>query len=131
MALHGRWRGCWVQTHWGRQSMRVTLRLGEGRIEGEGDDIIGPFTFCGHYDMQGRVSMIKQYIGRHQVLYEGAYDGEGTIFGMWTISPLWQGPFALRLEGADGPDGIEQEIKQIVPTTQQVVCRGRAMGPVE
>jgi hypothetical protein len=131
MALQGRWRGYWVQTFWGRQPMRLTLRLSEGLIEGEGDDIVGAFTFRGQYDTQGRVSMLKQYIGRHQVLYEGAYDGEGTISGTWTIPPLWRGPFALRLEAADSAEGIEREITQLVPTAQQAVRLGRAMEPVE
>jgi hypothetical protein len=81
--------------------MHLVLRMGEGRIEGEGDDCIGPFTFGGHYDEQGHVVMVKQYIGRHQVLYEGSYDGEGTIFGHWSIGPLWTGPFALKFEAEE------------------------------
>lgn len=115
MAIQCRWRGYWEQGVWGRQPMRLALRLSEGDIEGEGDDIIGRFTFQGRYDVQGRVSMIKQYIGRHQVLYEGAYDGEGTIFGTWFISHLWQGPFAIVLEAADGQAAAESAITQIVP----------------
>ena len=39
--------------------------------------------------------MVKQYLGRHQVFYQGTYDGEGTIFGEWSIPPLWSGKFAL------------------------------------
>ncbi len=102
MALAGRWRGWWESANMGRRTMRLTLRLADGRIDGEGDDCIGPFTFQGRYDAQGNVSMIKQYIGKHRLRYEGTYDGEGTIFGQWTYSPLWTGPFALSLEAADG-----------------------------
>jgi hypothetical protein len=82
--------------------MRLVLRMGDGRIDGEGDDCIGPFTFGGHYDEQGHVVMVKQYIGRHQVRYEGSYDGEGTIFGRWSIGELWTGPFALKFEAGGG-----------------------------
>ena len=38
---------------------------------------------------------MKQYLGRHQVFYQGTYDGEGTIFGEWRIPPSWAGKFAL------------------------------------
>jgi hypothetical protein len=86
--------------------MRVTLRFDDNRIEGEGDDCIGPFTFQGHYDTHGNVSMVKQYIGQHRLSYQGTYDGEGTIFGRWVYSPSWTGAFALRLEAAE-LEGLE------------------------
>jgi hypothetical protein len=94
--------------------MRLTLRLGEGQIDGEGDDCIGRFTFRGGYNERGHVTMVKQYVGKHRLLYEGSYDGEGTIFGRWTFSPTWTGPFALKLEAAEAD---EQEIAEIVPAT--------------
>lgn len=113
MALQGRWGGYWEQAGYGRQPMRLTLRLDGGEIDGEGDDMVGRFTFRGRYDTQGRVSMIKQYIGKHQVLYEGTYDGEGTISGRWSIMSYWWGLFALRLEAADRREA--QEITEILP----------------
>jgi hypothetical protein len=85
--------------------MRLSLRLDEGQIEGTGDDCIGPFTFRGEYDSQGMISMVKQYIGQHRVNYEGAYDGEGTIFGRWSIGHSWTGAFALKLDQADTDTG--------------------------
>jgi hypothetical protein len=92
----GTWRGYWEQTFFGRQPMGpLVLRFQDGRIEGEGRDVIGPFTFEGEYDEQGAIHMVKQYLGRHQVRYHGSYDGEGTIFGKWSIPPLSSGPFAL------------------------------------
>ena len=39
--------------------------------------------------------MVKQYLGRHRVLYRGRYDGEGTIYGTWSIGENCKGPFAL------------------------------------
>jgi hypothetical protein len=112
MALAGRWSGYWEQVGWGRRVMHLTLRLGEGRIEGEGHDCIGAFTFRGDYDECGQVSLVKQYLGKHRVLYRGTYDGEGTIFGQWSIPPFWTGPFVLKLEKADH---AAQEAVQIVP----------------
>ncbi|MFN4258876.1 MAG: hypothetical protein ACK4RK_06230 [Gemmataceae bacterium] len=95
----GRWRGYWEQPGWGRQAMHdLILRFADGCISGSGHDCIGLFTFEGRYDPQGGVTLRKQYLGRHQVLYVGSYDGEGTIFGHWSISPAWTGPFALRLD---------------------------------
>jgi hypothetical protein len=93
----GAWYGYWEQVYWGRQFMEpLQLRFAAGRITGEGRDIIGPFTFQGTYDEQGAVTLFKQYVGRHCVLYQGRYDGEGTISGTWTIGTVWSGPFALR-----------------------------------
>lgn len=100
----GAWRGYWDQEIWGRQPMGpLLLRFHDGRIDGEGRDIIGRFRFEGEYDERGSIRMVKQYIGRHQVLYEGTYDGEGTIFGRWSIPPLWSGSFALSPVGGRAP----------------------------
>jgi hypothetical protein len=92
----GPWRGFWEQTVFGKQPMRqLTLRFQGGRIDGDGVDVIGRFTFTGSYDDAGSVAMVKQYAGLHQVLYRGAYDGEGSILGRWSIGEYWSGPFAL------------------------------------
>ncbi len=104
----GRWRGYWEQAYFGRQVMRdLVLRFCAGRIEGHGADLLGPFTFQGEYDETGAVVLLKQYLKRHQVLYRGRYDGEGTIFGEWSIGEGLRGPFALCPEGfevaADAP----------------------------
>src|SRR5262249_35068467 len=92
----GPWRAYWEQLGWGRQVMHdLVLRFAGGAVEGEGRDCIGRFVFRGKYDRRGVIRMVKQYLGRHQVLYEGTYDGEGTIFGRWSIGDLWSGPFAM------------------------------------
>jgi hypothetical protein len=75
----------------------VVLQFAEGIISGEGNDCIGPFRFQGTCDSQGAVVMIKQYLGKHQVLYQGQYDGEGTMFGRWSIGPFDSGEFLLSL----------------------------------
>ncbi len=94
----GRWDGFWVQEQWGRQAMTpFTLNFADGRVTGKGRDVIGRFTFSGEYDeTTGAVRMVKQYIGKHRVLYVGQPDGEGSIQGTWSIGPNWTGPFLLR-----------------------------------
>jgi hypothetical protein len=100
----GRWRGYWEQDFYGRQPMHnLVLRFADGRVEGEGVDVIGRFTFQGEYDDVGSITLLKQYVGKHQVWYQGRYDGEGTIFGEWSISEWWRGPFALRHESFAAP----------------------------
>ena len=63
--------------------------LREGRVSGQGNDGIGPFTMAGNYNNQGKVSFIKQYVGKHAVEYNGniVYDNFGgfKIKGHWTI----------------------------------------------
>jgi hypothetical protein len=94
----GRWDGFWVQEYYGRQAMTpFTLKFAEGRVTGQGKDMVGRFTFSGLYDeATGTVRMVKQYIGKHQVLYVGQPDGEGSIQGTWSIGEYCKGPFLLR-----------------------------------
>jgi hypothetical protein len=97
------WSGWWEQSGLGRQRMRnLVLEFDDaGAIHGSGDDCIGPFTFHGQCRTDGTVSLVKQYLGRHRVFYEGCNSGEG-IFGTWQIPCDWpalgllSGKFALR-----------------------------------
>ena len=63
--------------------------LTEGRVSGQGNDGIGPFTMAGNYDNQGKISFTKRYVGKHAVEYNGniVYDNFGgfKIKGTWTI----------------------------------------------
>jgi hypothetical protein len=73
------------------------LRFAAGRVTGEGRDVVGPFTFSGEYDeATGEVRMVKQYLGRHRVLYVGRPDGEGCVQGTWSIGAHDTGSFLLR-----------------------------------
>lgn len=95
----GIWNGYWEQFGYGRQPMtQFTLHFVDGQISGAGRDILGPFTFAGTYAPDGVIKMVKHYLGKHQVFYTGTYDGEGTIFGQWMVSPGNAGPFALQPE---------------------------------
>jgi hypothetical protein len=115
----GPWRGFWEQTVFGKQAMRqLTLRFEGGRIDGDGVDVIGRFTFTGSNDDDGSVAMIKQYAGLQQVLYRGAYDGEGSILGRWSIGDYWSGPFALApVRG----DSVGDELVEAVEVDEPVL----------
>jgi len=93
----GQWEGFWVQEQFGCQPMTAfTLAFLSGEITGGGKDIIGRFTFTGSYDIRsGEIVMMKQYIGKHRVLYQGNPDGEGCIQGTWSIGGT-SGGFLLR-----------------------------------
>jgi hypothetical protein len=94
----GRWEGFWVQERLGRQPMTpFLLHFAEGRITGEGRDVVGRFAVRGEYDeATGAVRLVKQYLGKHRVLYVGHPDGEGSIQGTWSIGDFQSGPFLLR-----------------------------------
>jgi len=80
--------GWWEEVGFGRQPMeRLCIQFDGGDVSGSGTDIIGPFTFTGKLE-QGRVVLVKQYIGQHSVDYLGTYDGEGTMHGVWRIESL-------------------------------------------
>lgn len=90
----------------------VVLCFDNGAIRGEGIDCVGRFTFDGTHDANGSVVMVKQYLGKHQVLYRGQFDGEGTIFGRWSIWPFDSGEFVLTIAR---DEAICAEIEEIVP----------------
>jgi hypothetical protein len=94
----GRWNGFWMHRVVGRGPMSpLTLRFTNGTVCGEGHDVVGRFTFSGEYDEStGAVRMVKQYVGKHAVLYVGQPDGEGSIQGTWYIGNLDSGSFLLR-----------------------------------
>ena len=100
----GEWEGFWVQERFGCQPMTAfTLTFTHGEISGGGKDIVGRFTFTGTYDIRnGELVMMKQYIGKHRVLYRGLPDGEGSIQGTWSV---------------DGTTGVFM-LKPIVPRTR-------------
>lgn len=113
MTNTGAWRGYWEQRGFGRQPMHdLALRFNGGAIHGQGVDCIGRFTFEGTCDNRGKVVLVKQYHGRHQVLYQGQFDGEGTIFGRWSIGPFDSGDFVLSI-ARDRENAAE--IEEIVP----------------
>ena len=114
--MNSHWTGYCEQRGLGSQPMEdLSFQLADGLIRGGGRDIIGLFTFYGRMEQDGRVLMTKQYIGQHAVAYQGQYDGEGTIFGQWSIGPWDRGDFMLRLSRADN-SAAEQSITLLQPS---------------
>jgi hypothetical protein len=109
-----KWTGWWEQRGIGRRTMQnlVLEVVAGGVVRGGGEDCVGRFTFEGQFRADGSVSLIKQYIGRHRVNYEGQNSGEG-ILGTWSIEGLWTGKFALR-PVADSVVACD-EIQELVP----------------
>jgi hypothetical protein len=65
--------------------MNLQLTFEHGKISGSGDDNIGAFLISGSYNDVGlECQWIKQYIGQHQVWYEGGADHHG-IWGTWSL----------------------------------------------
>src|SRR4051794_17501316 len=78
--------GWWEQKSYGRQTMNELVLAFHGmNFQGSGTDIVGPFTLIGQIDTVGKVTIAKQYAGKHNVRYAGDYDGEGTMSGLWYL----------------------------------------------
>jgi hypothetical protein len=115
--IMAKWNGWWEQLGLGRQKMHnLELEVDPmGTVTGEGEDCIGPFTLQGRFRLDGSVSLVKQYLGRHRVYYEGNNSGEG-IFGTWHIPAFGLGRFALR-PMADVSAELDQ-IEELVPARE-------------
>ena len=79
----------------------LVIEFSSGRMRGSGRDMVGDFQMYGTMEPGGRVRIVKQYTGRHQVIYIGNYDGEGTLFGTWLIETL-AGSWSIKLLRAAG-----------------------------
>src|SRR5436305_6281466 len=92
------------------ENLRISFE--QGRLQGSGSDIVGPFTLLGAIAADGVVFIHKQYIGRHHVDYSGALDGEGLMWGQWRIE-FFHGPWMIKIRSCDF-DAAE-EIGEVVP----------------
>ena len=67
--------------------MDLELTFKKGILRGSGRDRIGEFLFRGRYDVEsGKCWWTKQYIGKHDINYQGYNEGRG-IWGTWTWLP--------------------------------------------
>lgn len=60
------------------------LNIFNGQVKGQGRDDVGEFTINGDWNPNGQVAFVKQYIGQHNVHYEGSFDGLH-VQGQWKI----------------------------------------------
>jgi hypothetical protein len=120
----GPWHGFYTYS---RSSRRYFMDLGldfkAGRIDGAGIDGIGRFLIRGSYEPETyRCYWFKEYIGKHDVLYNGAWD-MGSIWGLWEIPPSARGGFRI-WPGKRG-EGQTLELYEEIP---QVLWEEEAAG---
>jgi hypothetical protein len=56
----------------------------DGVLKATGLDPYGKFFMIGNIDRIGNISLIKQYVGKHSVLFNGKLAGK-SIQGKWDI----------------------------------------------
>jgi hypothetical protein len=117
----GPWIGFWIQRGIGKHRMSLSLQFVDGCLKGQGRDVVGTFAFDGSYDLKsGRVIMTKQYLGAHQVQYDGANNGDGLwIWGVWNIRSM-RGGFHLWPEGQPDPTQKHLEAEEPAPVVRIV-----------
>ncbi|MEM9409945.1 MAG: hypothetical protein AAGA30_02460 [Planctomycetota bacterium] len=92
--VSGEWNGFYLEPHRTQRGwMHLYLAFDDGQIKGEGTDYVGPWIASGTYDeSSGNCRWVKQYVGKHQVVYNGQCSENG-IQGKWTI--FSEGPFHI------------------------------------
>ena len=91
----GEWTGFYTEFHRPERSwMNLFLQTQGHVLKAEGTDYVGPWTAQGDYDPDsGEAQWVKNYIGKHQVSYQGTYRN-GCISGTWQIGFI-EGPFTI------------------------------------
>jgi len=108
-------KGWWEQQVYGRQPMTsLQVLFQDKRLIGRGIDIVGKFELDGTLHSNGQVVIVKQYVGRHKVLYVGTYDGEGTFSGHWQIGND-HGRWLISMNHRANPKDSENSIEEIIP----------------
>lgn len=106
----GAWTGYFVQA--GKHHMDLHLNFRQGVLTGEGRDRVGEFTLKGRYQLEnGKCHWTKQYVGKHDVFYQGYNEGKG-IWGFWEIPAcVIQGGFHIWPHGMMNAEdsSLEQE----------------------
>ncbi|MEM9259725.1 MAG: hypothetical protein AAGA62_08765 [Bacteroidota bacterium] len=110
----GEWEGHYLE-HGRKGPMRFQLDFTEGKITGTGGDNIGSFSWKGTYDVTTMaVKMTKQYLGKHQVSYEGMADTNG-IYGSWSIPPWSSDGFHIwPVARAEEAQEVEEVVEEAV-----------------
>jgi len=85
----GQWHGFYLESHQPRRGwMHLYMEFSNEKIAGEGTDYVGPWNARGQYNSTtGMCTWVKQYLGKHQVHYQGL-SGPNGIQGQWKIGYL-------------------------------------------
>lgn len=106
-----RCEGWWEQDGLGRQPMTdLVIEIGDGQLNGDGEDIVGPFSLTGHIQ-EDALFIHKQYHGQHAIDYHGTSVGEGIYCGDWSWSGYVGGKWSIHMRSV--VDGSEMEITEI------------------
>ena len=118
----GPWEGYFLQPGLpGRQTMELFLTFREGKMRGEGRDIIGEFLISGSYERDsGNCWWSKRYLGRHDVSYQGYNEGRG-IWGVWEITTTFKGGFHIWPLGHGSGESQDVSEEADIPS---LVCVG-------
>jgi hypothetical protein len=103
----GPWTGYFLQKAIpGKHAMDLRLTFCAGVMKGEGHDWVGAFVIDGLYDINdGKCHWTKEYLGKHDVFYQGFNEGKG-IWGSWEIASQHgrlHGGFHIWPEGMGNP----------------------------
>jgi hypothetical protein len=115
----GPWTGFFLDPRMpGRHRMELHLTFRHGQLSGEGRDWVGAFHLRGKYFLEdGKCHWSKQYLGGHNVFYQGFNEGKG-IWGTWEIAPEFgfaRGGFHIWPEGMPDPAGAHLAEKADLP----------------
>jgi len=115
----GEWEGFYQYgPNTGKHRMACHLNFCEQVVTGYGSDDVGAFGWKGTYDTEaGTCQMTKQYIGRHQVYYEG-YADENGIWGTWHIPPSFGGGFHLWPKAGETFEVAEEAEAELIETAE-------------
>lgn len=80
-------------------------------VSGSGYDVVGRFTMMGTV-ADGRVEVIKQYVGAHTVIYYGNINSAGCIVGRWKIYPYDGGGFLWVPPGIDSEAVVQRWVRE-------------------
>jgi hypothetical protein len=97
---------------------QLHLALSPPRIKGSGADIIGPFVLDGVITAGGGVTLQKTYVGKHDVTYNGEYDGEGRMWGTWKCGPD-SGRWMIAIRRGDEATEDVDNVVEIGPTRSE------------
>jgi len=81
------WKGIYKQDDEDHEMIIDHLNIFNNQVKGNGSDEVGDFTINGDWNPNGQVAFVKQYIGQHNVHYEGTYDGV-RVQGQWKIPSM-------------------------------------------
>ena len=79
----GNWTGFFMEKG-KKYDMVLNMELGSnGKFKGDGSDAVGGFSIQGVL-ANGMAELMKQYIGKHKVIYKGLFNGK-IINGKWSL----------------------------------------------